>query len=141
MISCLVVTIGDLFRPLRVLAAWNREAFSATTEKDALEKFYPGELIQKSDAITIGVYDTIENGAYVPVEISTRLSDVKSIAILVEKNPNPLIANFNLSERCNGFIATRIKMDTSSDIIAVIRSGDKLYSSRKFVEVLAGGCR
>jgi predicted secreted protein len=52
----------------------------------------------------------------------------------------PLIANFKLHPLCQGFIETRIKMGESSDIIAVVRTDDQLYSARKFVEVIAGGC-
>lgn len=131
---------SGLLRPVIARTNWNTGAFGATTETDALEKFYPGEKILPSDAISIGVYDTVENGAYVPVKINTELENVSSVAILVEKNPNPLIAVFHLPEQTTAFVATRIKMDTSSDIVAIIRSGDQLYSTRKFVEVLIGGC-
>ena len=93
-----------------------------------------------SDKLTIDVNDVIENGAVVPLAIKSGLPNVHSITILVEKNPNPLIANFKLHPLCQGFIETRIKMGESSDIIAVIRADDQLYSTRKFVEVIAGGC-
>ena len=93
-----------------------------------------------SDAIKIGVHEVIENGAVVPVKIDTDLPAVQSISIFVEHNPNPLIAHFDLSPECKGFIATRIKMNQPSDIIAIVQSDGKLYSKRKFVEVVEGGC-
>ena len=132
--------VFSLLKPLVAFAARNKAAFSAETETDALAAFYPGEEIAASDAIEIGVHDVVENGAVVPVEIKTTLPDVKSITILVEKNPNPLIASFNLSPECSGIIATRIKVAEPSDILAVVRSNGKLFSARKFVEVVAGGC-
>lgn len=138
--TLLVSGIYGILKPLTALADWNTDAFSATTKQDAIEKFFPDKTIMPDDSINIGVYDLVENGAVVPVKIETEKTDVDSITILVEHNPNPLIASFNLGKECPGFIATRIKMDKSSDIIAVIESQGKLYSARKFVEVLEGGC-
>ena len=138
--SFVLACASGILKPIIAFAEWNTEAFSAITEKDAIELFFPDQNISTSDAIDIGAYDLVENGAVVPVKIKTDLPEIKTITILVEHNPNPLIANFNLSPGCEGFVATRIKMDQSSDIIAVVNSGGKLYSTRKFVEVLAGGC-
>ena len=132
--SAITTGIFSLLKPLITFAARNQPAFSAKTEADAITAIFPGEQITASDAIIIGVHDVVENGAVVPVEISTKLPAVET------KNPNPLIANFNLSPECSGFIATRIKVAEPSDIIAVVRSNGKLFSTRKFVEVIAGGC-
>ena len=140
MLSVAALIAGSVVKPVIAWARWNAEAFAATTEPEALEIFFPGEKILPSDAISIGTYDTVENGAYVPVKINTELKNVTSITILVEKNPNPLIAVFHLPVQTRAFVATRIKMDTSSDIVAIIRSGAQLYSTRKYVEVLLGGC-
>ena len=139
-ITAMTAGMFGLLKPLIAFAARNKEAFSAETEADAIAAFFPGEEITASDAIEIGVHDVVENGAVVPVEIRTTLPDVESITILVEKNPNSLIASFNLSPECSGIIATRIKVAEPSDIVAVIRSNGKLFSTRKFVEVVAGGC-
>ncbi len=122
------------------LARWNVDAFSAITEQDAIAKFFPGQSVQPSDAIKIGAYDFVENGAVVPVKVDTDLPDIKSITLLVDKNPNPLIASFNFAPGGSGFIATRIKMNGPSNIIAIVNSGGKLFSTRKFVEVAEGGC-
>ncbi len=138
-----IITIpvfGSLLKSVAALAQWNVEAFAAVTESDALDKFFPGQEIIASDAITIGVRDLIENGAVVPIKIESDLPDVQSISILVTKNPLPLIAHFELSPECRAFVATRIKVGVPSDIMVVVKSGDKLFSKRKFVEVVEGGC-
>ncbi|MCK5104042.1 MAG: hypothetical protein KAR17_14555, partial [Cyclobacteriaceae bacterium] len=96
--------------------------------------------VTPSDAITIGVHDLVENGSVVPLKIKTDLPNVESITILVEKNPNPMIANFNLAPACTGFIATRIKVAEPSYITAIVKSEGKLFSTKKFVEVIEGGC-
>lgn len=138
--TLLATGIYGILKPLSALAGWNTDAFSANTEADAVARFFPDKTIMPDETINISVYDLVENGAVVPVKIETEKNDVDSITILVEHNPNPLIASFKLGRECSAFIATRIKMDKSSDIIAIVESQGNLYSARKFVEVLEGGC-
>lgn len=135
-----IPVFGSLLKSAAALADWNFEAFAAETEREALDVFFSGRQVTESDAITISVHDLVENGAVVPIKIESDLPAVKSISIMVEKNPNPLIAHFDLSPECKAFIATRIKVGAPSDIIAIVQSGDKLYSKRKFIEVVEGGC-
>lgn len=129
-----------LLRPLLAVTARNKPAFSTGKLDEAMLQLFNGEPITASDAITIGVHDLVENGAVVPVKINSSLPDVDSISIFVEKNPNPLIAHFKLNPRCEAFVATRIKIQFPSDLMAVVRSGGKLYKTTKFVEVVEGGC-
>jgi sulfur-oxidizing protein SoxY len=136
----LAVSGVTLLRPLLAAAGWNADAFSATTETDALAVLFPGATIEASDAVSIETHDVVENGAFVPVQIESTLPDVDLISIVVEKNPNPLIAQFELGRRCRAFIATRIKVGEPSDIAAVVRSRGRLFSARRFVEVVEGGC-
>lgn len=140
LLAVLATGVTGLLKPLIACAERNSKAFTAETENDALARLFPGQQVETSDAIHIDVRDVIENGAVVPLTITTHLPATESITILVEKNPNPFIAKFNLGPGCSGFIATRIKMARPSDIIAIIQSRGKLYSTRKFVEVIAGGC-
>ena len=137
-----IVTTGmaGMLKPLLAFAGRNSKAFIAETEKDAIDTLFPGQEVETIAAIHIDVHDVIENGAIVPVNITTELPAAESITILVAKNPNPLIATFNLGPGCSGSIATRIKVAQPSDIIAMVKSQGKLYSARKFVEVITGGC-
>ena len=140
-ISGTIVTgFSGIFNHAVAFAQRNIKAFSAESGTDAIAVLFPGKQLVPSDAIHIDVHDLVENGAVVPVSISTDLAAIESISILVEKNPNPLIAKFNLGPECSGFIATRIKVAEPSDIIAIVESGGKLYTRRKFVEVVEGGC-
>lgn len=132
--------LTGLLQPLVALAKRNTEAFQAGTESDALAQLFPDREIMPSTKIVIGVHDLVENGAVVPVSIETSLPGVSSISVLADKNPNPLIARFNLTPPCQGFIATRLKVAEPSNIVAVVESDGKLYSARKFIEVVAGGC-
>ena len=140
LLATLTAGVTGMLHPLPALAERNSKAFSAATEKDALTTLFPGQPVESSTAIHVDVHDVIENGAVVPLSITTDLPGTESITILVEKNPNPLIARFNLGPGCAGFIATRIKMAQTSDIIVVVHAQGKLYTAHKFVEVIIGGC-
>ena len=74
-----------------------------------------------------------------PVTISTELSNVESISIFAESNGTPLVAVFNLSS-ADAFVSTRIKMGKTGNVVAVVKSGGKLYSNSKEVKVTIGGC-
>lgn len=135
-----VAGLGLLCNALRAFAEWNAKAFAAASEAEALTEFFGGRPIQASDAIDVEVLDLVEDGAVVPVQLRTTLPGAQSITLLVQKNPNPLIAHFALGAKCRPMIATRIKVAEPSDVIGVVEADGKLYSARKFVKVMEGGC-
>ena len=139
--STVAVAMGaGLLSPRQVLAAWPKSAFDAKSVQDALNGLFGSAESTPSTDITIKAPDIAENGAVVPVSVSTGISGVTDIAIIAEKNGSPLAANFKLSDQAKGFVSTRIKMGKTSDVIAVVKSGGKAYSARKNVKVTIGGC-
>jgi len=135
------VAVGaGLLTPRAVLAAWNEAAFSAESMGAALQAGMGGEAMTDSPEVTINAPDNPENGAVVPCDVTTTLSGVQSIALLVEKNVRPLCGVFQLGKRTKPQVSIRVKVGESSDIIAVVKSGDQLYSARKAVKVTIGGC-
>jgi len=131
---------SGLLVPGRVLAAWNKGAFDAKDLQSALKAAVGTELTEATDKINIKAPDIAENGAVVPVTVSTSLGNVSSITILSEKNATPLVAKFNLKGQAEAFVSTRIKMGKTSNVIAVCESGGKFFSTRKEVKVTIGGC-
>jgi sulfur-oxidizing protein SoxY len=132
---------AGLLAPGKLLAAWQATAFESNNVDDAIKNAFGTQQATVSDAVQFKVLPEIaENGAMVPVEVTTTLPNVESISILVEKNPNPLAATFMLGSDTNGTIATRVKMSKTSDVIALVRSDGKLYTARKEVKVTVGGC-
>ena len=139
--SAVAVAVGTgLLSPRQVLAAWPKSAFEAKSVSDALNGMFGSDLAPASDAIKVEAPDIAENGAVVPVTIETSLKNVESISIIAEKNQTPLVASFNMTPRTEGYISTRIKMGQTSNVIAVVKAGGKLYSARKEVKVTIGGC-
>ena len=135
------VAVGaGLVTPQAVVAAWNEKAFKAESVDDALAAAMGDASNTASDAIKIKAPDIAENGAVVPVSVSTDMADVESIALLAEGNNTPLVATFMLGEGAIADVSTRIKMGKTSDVIAIVKSGGKLHSARKSVKVTIGGC-
>src|SRR5262245_54018275 len=108
-----------LLGPLRAFAR-NDAAFEASRLEDALRESFGTDVIEASPSVRIDVRDVIESGAYVPVQIDAALPGVDSISIFVDKNPNPLIARFDLGPTTRPGVATRIKVQEPSNIIAVV---------------------
>jgi len=131
---------AGLLTPRTVLAAWNEAAFKADTLAAALKEGMGSDAATESAEVTLEVPPNPENGAVVPVAVSTTLSGVQSIGILVEKNPSPLCGVFTLGKRMKPQVSIRVKVSESADIIAVVKAGDKLYSARTPVKVTIGGC-
>ena len=134
------VAVGaGLLTPQMVLAAWPKAAFEATTVDDAVNGLFGSTTLTGNDQIKIKAPDIAENGAVVPVSVTTDLA-AESITIIAEKNASPLAASFILGSGALGDVSTRIKMGKTGSVIAVVKSGDKLYSTGKEVKVTIGGC-
>jgi len=129
---------AGLLKPGQALAAWNEAGFSATKPADALAAIGASGAAASND-VQVKAPDIAENGAVVPVEVVTALPNVESIAILGEKNANPLIAIYNLTD-FDGSLSTRMKMGQTANVRAVVKAGGKFYTAAKEVKVTVGGC-
>jgi sulfur-oxidizing protein SoxY len=139
--SAVAVAVGaGLLSPRTVLAAWPKAAFEAKNVEDAMNKLFGSAENTPSGDIKIKAPDIAENGAVVPVSVSTSLGNVDSIAVIAEKNGTPLASNFKLGANAIPNVSTRIKMGKTSDVIAVVKANGKAYSARKNVKVTIGGC-
>lgn len=120
--------------------AFSKDAFEAKTIQDAIKALGAGTLAESKD-VTLTGPDIAENGAVVPLAASTTLPGVKRLLILVEKNPSPLVALFNVSDSVEPAFSTRAKLGQSSDVYAVAIMGDgKALFAKKEVKVTLGGC-
>ena len=121
-------------------AAFNKTAFEAKTIADAVKAYGGGAPVESKD-VTLTAPDIAENGAVVPMAAATTLPGVKHLLVLVEKNPNALVAKFDLSDAIEPNVATRAKMGQTSDVYAVAITADgKAFFTKKEVKVTLGGC-
>ena len=127
--------------PVAVSAAWPTSAFDAESMDDALNALYGTTDAESSDAISFKAPDIAENGAVVPISISVDMPNVEHVALLVENNPSPLAATFEIPTPGPTTVGTRIKMGKTSPLIAMVKADGKLYKAvSKDVKVTIGGC-
>ncbi len=120
--------------------ARNKAAFEAKSLNDAV-KALGGAGVTESKDIAITAPDIAENGAVVPVGVTSKIANTQAVYIVVEKNPNVLAAGFNFPQGTEASVTTRIKMGQTSNVYAVVKAADnKFYSATKEIKVTLGGC-
>jgi sulfur-oxidizing protein SoxY len=139
----LVGFAGVRFGLTPALAAANdkypEDAFKQKSIDDTLKLLY-GQSAEPSDKVKLDAPEIAENGAVVPISVSSTLADVTSISILIAENPNALAASYKIPAGTIPNVANRLKMAKTSNVIAVVEAGGKLYSATKEVKVTVGGC-
>ena len=142
--SVALVGLGNLpFSLAPAFAAANdkypEDAFKAKSDTDAIKSLY-GKSAEPSDKVKLDAPEIAENGAVVPISVSSSLADVTSISILVADNPNALAASYKIPAGTLPSVANRLKMAKTTNVIAIVEAGGKLYSATKEVKVTVGGC-
>jgi sulfur-oxidizing protein SoxY len=117
---------------------WNKAAFEGKS-LDEVFKALGTSTPDKSGAVVINAPDIAENGAVVPVGITTNLK-ANQLAILVEKNPSPLAAQFFIPAGTEPMVTTRIKMAQTSNVYALVKADGKWMMAVKEIKVTLGGC-
>jgi sulfur-oxidizing protein SoxY len=115
------------------------DAFKQKSDADAIKSLY-GKTAEASDKVKLDAPEIAENGAVVPISVATMLENVTSIALLVSENPNALAASYVIPEGTLPSVANRLKMQKTTNVIAIVEAGGKLYSATKEVKVTVGGC-
>lgn len=138
-VSTAAISSGVLI-PQRVLGAYPAAAFDAKDVSGALKGSLGSDQYSASDQIKLKAPDIAENGAVVPVTVSTDMSNVEAISIVIPGNGSPLSSTYTLPAGTEAFVSTRVKMGKTSDIIAVVKADGKLLSVTKEVKVTIGGC-
>src|SRR5580698_2399164 len=134
---------GIRFGLTPALAAANdkypEDAFKQKNSDDAIKALY-GKTAEASDKVKLDAPEIAENGAVVPIAVTTTLENVTSISFLVSENPNALAASYKIPAGTMPSVANRLKMAKTSNVIVIVEAGGKLYSATKEVKVTVGGC-
>jgi sulfur-oxidizing protein SoxY len=132
---------GFSLGPARAAAndKYPEDAFKQKSDADAIKSLY-GKAAEVSDKVKLDAPEIAENGAVVPISVSSTLADVTSISILVSENPNALAASYKIPAGTLPSVANRLKMAKTTNVIAIVEAGGKLYSASKEVKVTVGGC-
>ncbi|AJC20352.1 thiosulfate oxidation carrier protein SoxY [Pandoraea pulmonicola] len=137
----LAVAAG-LIKPEEARAAqveWNKAAFATRSVADTV-KALGGTSASPSDLVVLTAPDIAENGAVVPVAVTSKAPNTQSIAILIEKNPNTLAASFDIPDGTEPSVTTRVKMGQTSKVYALVKADNKFLVAEKEIKVTLGGC-
>jgi len=119
--------------------SWNKPAFESKAVADVLKALNASGATESRD-IAITAPDIAENGAVVPVEITSRIPSTETISIIAEKNPFPLAATVEISNGSEPYTYVRIKMGETANVRAIVKAGGRYYTAVKEVKVTVGGC-
>lgn len=136
-------TATGLIAPTTSQADWLADFFSPSTLDETVQKtlnIAGAAKISSTDKIELKLPSIAENGAVVPISITSSLELVEQFYIFVEKNPVPLAAIFNLSPEMDAFASTRLKIAQTSEVIVVAKAAGHLYRTQQTVKVTIGGC-
>lgn len=114
------------------------KAWDAKKVEDGMQEIFgTSKTIVKK--VKIKAPDIAENGAVIPVTVSSKLAGSK-VAIFQDANPESTVAVFTVPK--GGIIdySVRIKLAKTGTVTAVVEHGGKLYSASKLVKVTIGGC-
>jgi sulfur-oxidizing protein SoxY len=130
---------AGLLRTGHAWSAWNKDGFESKAVADVLKSLGATGASESKD-IVITAPDIAENGAVVPVAVTSRIPGTQQISIVAEKNPFPLAATFDVAGGGEGYVSTRLKMGQTSDVWAVVKAGGRYYVAKKEVKITVGGC-
>jgi len=140
--------INCFFLLVFALPNLSQAAKDETTWRQVLKpQYFAGKTLQKGDdIIQLTTPVRAEDPALVPIKVTASLPQtkdkyIKRIVLLIDKNPVPLIGEFEFTpESGKADIAMRVRVNTYSYIraIAEMNNGD-LFMVKKFVKA-SGGC-
>jgi sulfur-oxidizing protein SoxY len=140
LLATCAATLAALLLPLRAFAAErNTPAFDAKAVTDAVRSIGAADATE-SDQVVIKAPDIAENSAIVHIEVESKLPGTQTIWVFAEKNPQPLVAQFDLLPGIDPFVAVRIKMAESAFVRAVVKADGKFWFAQKETKVTLGGC-
>ena len=113
-------------------------AFAARTFPEAIVAL--GGMPPVSAQISLELPQVAENGALVPITVSSQLGDTRDILILVDGNPQPVAACFSIPNGTEAYAATRIRLAQSATVYVVVHTDQGLFSVARAIQVTVGGC-
>lgn len=111
-------------------AVWAQAAEATPQELAAAIKAFAGDAVVRPGRVNLDVAPLVENGNTVPVTVSvdsamSAVDHVVDLAIFNERNPQREVANFHLGPRAGrAVVATRIRLATSQQLVAVAKMND-----------------
>jgi sulfur-oxidizing protein SoxY len=137
-------TLAAMTGALRPRAAaaqgWNEAAFGGKTLNEIVKALGGSGYTPTKDVSWGSTPEIAENGAAVQVSVTSAVPKTQAIAIVIEKNPGPLAAQFEVPPGTDPSIVTRFKMAQTSNVHAIVKADGKYFVSTREIRVTFGGC-
>lgn len=145
--SCLGLFVSALVFSFMLVASVtaagtnSRDLFQVKAIDSLLKKISGKTSVSTTDKIVILSPQIAESGKEVSIAVrSEGLKNVESITLMAEKNTNPMLASFKMSDRSKPFIRSRVKLSKTTRVVALVKANGKYYKASTIVKVTDGGC-
>lgn len=139
-LELLTLTVAHFGFAQQARANWRSEDFSAGDFQAKWQAITANQAVIDTQDISLNLPQIAENGAVVPIAIRSELDNLDKLYLLVEKNPTPLAAVFELSPAVSVYLTARIKMAESCNVIVLAKQGERWLRCGQWVKVMVGGC-
>lgn len=105
----------------------------APAEREALLRQITGGAAVRSGRVVFDTPELADNGHAVPVRIAvdspmTAADHVRSITVIAERNPRPIVATFTLGPHSGrAQVVTRIRLADTQEVLALAQMSDGSY--------------
>ena len=138
------VTVAAMTGALRPRPAaaqgWNQAAFSGKSLDEIIKALGGSGYTPTKDVSWGSTPEIAENGAAVQISIASAVPKTQAIAIVIEKNPGPLAAQFEVPPGTDAAVVTRFKMAQTSNVHAIVKADGTYFVSTREIRVTFGGC-
>ncbi len=134
------VVTGGLIKPEAVMAAAHAKDLTKAKSLEEVMDMMGAKDAAESDMIKIKAPEIAENGAVVPVGITSEIEGTTEIVALVSNNPVPYAARYSIGSKGKPAVKSRFKMAKTTDVVAVVKANDKYYMAKSNIKVTKGGC-
>ncbi len=135
----IVVSAGILSSSMAFAAKHGDDPFKSKSVDEVL-KMIGATGAEVSDKIKIKAPEIAENGAVVPVSITSSIAGTTEILSITAANPTPLAAKYTFGEGAETSVKSRFKMGKTTDVIAIVKASGKFYTAKANIKVTKGGC-
>jgi sulfur-oxidizing protein SoxY len=129
-----VAVAAGILRPRQAVAAGMDGSLKQTLR--ALRSSNP----VMTNAILLKAPEIAVDGSSVFIDFFCALPAVDALAVFVDRNPQPLIAAFQIAPEVVPALQMRIKVAQTAQVWVVARSAGQFYKTARTVKVTAGGC-
>jgi sulfur-oxidizing protein SoxY len=129
-----VAIAAGILRPRQVIAGGMEGSLKRTMQ--ALRGSNP----VVTNAIQLRAPEIAADGSNVFIEFFCALPDVDALVVFVDRNPQPLVAAFQIAPEVVPALQMRIKVAQTAQVVVVARSAGQFYRTARTVKVTAGGC-